>query len=197
MDTPTTLTTPNQSTPTSGWTIQMADDLYRVSGWSEGYFFVAEDGRVKVRRHASDPNGVALDEIREGLRQRGFCTPLVVRFNDILRDRLDQIADAFSRAMEEEQYRGDYRLAFPIKVNQQRHVVEEIYRHGERHGFGLEVGSKPELFAALPLTAGDLERPIICNGFKDDRYIEAVILGTKLGRNIIPVIEDYSELERI
>ncbi len=175
----------------------MADDLYRVSGWSEGYFFVAEDGRVKVRRHASDPNGVALDEIREGLRQRGFCTPLVVRFNDILRDRLDQIADAFSRAMEEEQYRGNYRLAFPIKVNQQRHVVEEIYRHGERHGFGLEVGSKPELFAALPLTAGDFERPIICNGFKDDRYIEAVILGTKLGRNIIPVIEDYSELERI
>ena len=168
-----------------------------MSGWSEGYFTILEDGRIAVRRSEQDGVAVPLDEIREGLAQRGFSTPLVLRFDDILRDRLEQMAQAFGRAIEENDYNGAYRLVFPIKVNQQRHVVEEIYRHGAQHGFGIEVGSKPELLAALPLTAGSEDRPIVCNGFKDDRYIETVILATKLGRNIIPVVEDYAELERI
>ncbi|MAW59367.1 MAG: arginine decarboxylase [Planctomycetes bacterium] len=188
---------PSVSPAAPAWSIRDADELYRVSGWSEGYFTIGEDGRIAVRRHADDATAVPLDEIRDGLRQRGFATPLVLRFDDILRDRLEQMAVAFGRAIEEHDYQGRYRLVFPIKVNQQRHVVEEIYRHGAQHGFGIEVGSKPELLAALPLTAGGEDRPIVCNGFKDDRYIEAVILATKLGRNIIPVVEDYAELERI
>jgi arginine decarboxylase len=199
----TSVPTPPASSPelsppqAAAWTIQDADELYRVSAWSEGYFSIDASGRVAVRAHAESSQLVPLDEIREGLAIRGFATPLVLRFDDILRDRLDQMAEAFGRAIESSDYQGDYRLVFPIKVNQQRHVVEEIYRHGARHGFGIEVGSKPELFAALPLTKGSGDRPIVCNGFKDDRYIEAVILATKLGRNIIPVVEDYAELERV
>lgn len=181
----------------AAWSIQDADDLYRVSAWSDGYFAIDESGRLAVRRNAECQQLVPLDEIREGLALRGFATPLVLRFDDILRDRLDQMADVFARAIQENEFQGEYRLVFPVKVNQQRHVVEEIYRHGARHGFGIEVGSKPELLAALPLTAGSGDRPIVCNGFKDDRYIEAVMLATKLGRNIIPVVEDYAELERI
>lgn len=181
----------------SAWSIQDADELYRVSAWSEGYFSIDASGQVAVRRNAESEQLVPLDEIREGLALRGFETPLVLRFDDILRDRLDQMAEVFARAIEDNEYQGKYRLVFPIKVNQQRHVVEEIYRHGAQHGFGIEVGSKPELLAALPLTAGSGDRPIVCNGFKDDRYIEAVILATKLGRNIIPVVEDYAELKRI
>lgn len=188
---------PSPTDRATDWNTDAADQLYRVSAWSEGYFTVQEDGRVHVRRSSEDVVSVPLDEIREGLAQRGFSTPLVLRFDDILRDRLEQMAQAFARAREENDYQGDYRLVFPIKVNQQRHVVQEIYRHGAQHGFGIEVGSKPELLAAMPLTAGNEDRPIVCNGFKDDRYIEAVILATKLGRKIIPVVEDYAELERI
>lgn len=185
------------SAPAPPWTVAEADELYRVSSWSEGYFTIGEDGRVLVRGRADAPTAVALEEIREGLDLRGYATPLVLRFNDILRDRLEQMASAFQRAIDEHDYQGRYRLVFPIKVNQQRHVVEEMVRHGAQHGFGIEVGSKPELLAALPLTAGGGDRPIVCNGFKDDRYLEAVILATKLGRNIIPVVEDFAELERI
>lgn len=196
---PTSPAASNEAAPAqaAAWSIQAADELYRVSAWSEGYFAIDASGRVAVRRNAESEQLVPLDEIREGLSLRGFETPLVLRFDDILRDRLDQMAEVFARAIEANAYQGDYRLVYPIKVNQQRHVVEQIYRHGERHAFGIEVGSKPELLAALPLTAGSGERPIVCNGFKDDRYIEAVILATKLGRNIIPVVEDYAELERI
>lgn len=183
--------------PLQPWSLEDAEATYRVDAWSEGYFHIQADGRIAVRRHQHDPISVAIDEIRDGLHQRGFTTPLVLRFNDILADRTDQMARAFSRAIEENQYQGKYCLVFPIKVNQQRHVVEELYRHGEQYGFGIEVGSKPELLAALPLTAGTTERPIVCNGFKDDAYIEAVVLATKLGRNIICVVEDFSELERI
>jgi arginine decarboxylase len=196
---PTSPVVPPKEAPaqSAAWSIQDADELYRVSAWSEGYFAIDASGRVAVRRNAESQELVPLDEIREGLAMRGFETPLVLRFDDILRDRLDQMAEVFARAIEENEYQGKYHLVFPIKVNQQRHVVEEIYRHGERLGFGIEVGSKPELLAALPLTAGSGDRPIVCNGFKDDRYIEAVILATKLGRNMIPVVEDYAELDRI
>jgi arginine decarboxylase len=191
--------TSSEVTPaqTAAWSIQDADDLYRVSAWSEGYFEIDASGRVAVRGSANGQHLVPLDEIREGLSLRGFATPLVLRFDDVLRDRLEQMAEVFARAIEANDFRGQYRLVYPIKVNQQRHVVEEVYRHGEQHGFGIEVGSKPELLAALPITAGSGDRPIVCNGFKDDRYIEAVVLATKLGRNIIPVVEDYAELERI
>ena len=123
---------------------------------------------------------------------------MVLRFSDILRHRLTALHAAFAKAIAENDYRGDYAAVYPIKVNQQRPVVEEIYRHGAAFGFGLEVGSKPELLAVMALTGGDRSgRPIVCNGFKDSDYLEAVILATKLGRNIFPVIENMNELHLV
>src|SRR5258706_10643781 len=121
---------------------------------------------------------------------------MLVRFTDILRDRVGKLHSAFASAIKEHDYHGDYRCVYPIKVNQQRHVVEEILGFGKEFGFGLEAGSKPELLAVMALVDDD-QTPIICNGFKDDEFIEAVILATKIGKNIIPVVEKFSELELI
>jgi arginine decarboxylase len=121
----------------------------------------------------------------------------VVRFSDILKHRLARLADAFAQAIAENEYGNRYAAVFPIKVNQQRLVVEEVFRYGKAHGFGLEVGSKPELLAVMAMTENSPDRLIICNGFKDSSYIEAVVLATKLGRTIIPVVENYAELDLI
>src|SRR5437868_11665148 len=125
---------------------------------------------------------------------RGIGLPVLLRFPDILRHRLGDIHNAFKSAIIQHSYKGLYRCVYPIKVNQQRHVVEEILDFGREYGFGLEAGSKPELLAVMALV-GDEKTPIICNGFKDDEFIEAVILATKIGKNIIPVVEKFSELE--
>jgi arginine decarboxylase len=122
--------------------------------------------------------------------------PLLLRFTDILKHRVGRLAEAFDNAIREHEYKGKYRCVYPIKVNQQRHVVEEILEFGKAYGFGLEAGSKPELLAVMALVDDD-QTPIICNGFKDDEFIEAVILATKMGKNIIPVVEKFSELELI
>ena len=122
---------------------------------------------------------------------------MLLRFADILGNRLDALRDAFAGAIEENEYRGSYLCVYPIKVNQQRHVLQEITRFAASHGYGLEAGSKPELLAVLGLTEGHNDLPIVCNGFKDSEYIETVILAAKLGRTIIPVVEKYSELELI
>jgi arginine decarboxylase len=122
---------------------------------------------------------------------------VVIRFSDILADRLKRLHDAFAQAIAENEYRNRYAAVFPIKVNQQRLVVEEVYRYGKAYGFGLEVGSKPELLAVMAMTEDSPDRLIVCNGFKDSSYIEAVILATKLGRTIIPVVENFSELALI
>ncbi len=145
----------------------------------------------------SGQSGVALFEVVEGLRQRGYSTPLVLRFPDILQNRIAHLASAFAAAIEENNYQNSYHAVYPIKVNQQRHLVEQLVEFGQEFRFGLEVGSKPELLAVMPLTADHPQRLIICNGFKDDRYIEAVILSTKIGRNIVPVVEGFRELERV
>jgi arginine decarboxylase len=131
--------------------------------------------------------------VRE-LEARDLTAPMVLRFSDILRDRLQSLHNAFATAITENDYKNRYAAVFPIKVNQQRLVVEEVYRGSADLGFGLECGSKPELLAVMAMTGDAPERLIICNGFKDDSYIEAVILATKLWRSIIPVIENFSEL---
>jgi arginine decarboxylase len=130
----------------------------------------------------------------EGLKARDLTTPVVVRFSDILAHRLRRLHEAFAQAIAENDYRNQYAAVYPIKVNQQRLVVEEVYRYGKEFGFGLEVGSKPELLAVMAMTESAPERLIVCNGFKDDSYIEAVTLATKLGRTIIPVVENFEEL---
>jgi arginine decarboxylase len=180
------------------WSAEDSAELYQIGAWGQGYFAVGTDGHLCVRPYASGEQEIDLYEVVEGLRARGFASPILIRFTDILADRLRRLHDAFARAIKENGYDGRYAAVYPIKVNQQRPVVEEVYKHGEPYGFGLEVGSKPELLAVMALTTEEAaSRPIVCNGFKDDAYIEAVILATKLGRNIIPVVEKFSELHLV
>ncbi len=169
--------------------------LYQIANWGDPYFAINEAGRVTVRPHGTANVEVDLYEVVEGLRERGLHAPVLIRFSDILVHRLERLHQAFQDAIEEHGYGGRYVAVYPIKVNQQRPVVEEVLQYGDRYAFGVEVGSKPELLAVMAMTGELGDRPIICNGFKDEAYIEAVLLATKLGRTIIPVIENLSEFE--
>ena len=186
-----------KAAPGQTWKIEDSLDLYQVQAWGSGYFGINAAGHVVVRPDTRLEREIDLLEVVEGLNARDLRAPLVVRFSDILAHRLRHLHDAFANAIAENDYKNRYAAVFPVKVNQQRLVVEEVYRYGAQFGFGLEVGSKPELLAVMAMTEGDAERLIICNGFKDDSYIEAVILAAKLGRSIIPVVENFSELQLI
>jgi len=186
-----------QYNPTAPWRIEDSLDLYHVNEWGKGYFGINEAGHVVVRPDTQPGSDIDLYEVIEGLQLRELATPVVVRFSDILAHRLKHLHDAFAQAIAENDYRNRYAAVYPIKVNQQRLVVEEVYRYGAAFGFGLEVGSKPELLAVMAMTENAPDRLIVCNGFKDDSYIEAVTLATKLGRTIIPVVENYEELPLI
>lgn len=183
-----------QSTALERWTIGNAEDLYAVQNWGKGYFGVNALGHVTVQPDKDPSHAIDLKVLVDEIRQRGLHPPLLLRFTDILKHRLDDMQGAFSKAISECGYQGEYRCVYPIKVNQQRHIVEDIHTFGKAHGFGLEAGSKPELLAVLALV-DDQTTPIICNGFKDAAYIEAVVLARKIGKLIIPVIEKFSELE--
>ncbi|HXZ59754.1 MAG TPA: biosynthetic arginine decarboxylase [Steroidobacteraceae bacterium] len=180
--------------PAQPWRIEDSLDLYNVAAWGKGYFSINDAGHVVVRPDTTVEREIDLYEVVEGLQARDLSTPVVVRFSDILAHRLKRMHDAFATAITENDYRNRYAAVYPIKVNQQRLVVEEVYRYGREYGFGLEVGSKPELLAVMAMTENAPERLIVCNGFKDDSYIEAVTLATKLGRTIIPVVENFDEL---
>ncbi len=177
-----------------GWSVEDSLDLYAVEAWGAGYFSINDAGHVVACPDGDRSRQIDLFEVVEQLRARDLTAPVVIRFSDILRHRLRRLHDAFAAAIAENDYGGSYSAVFPIKVNQQRLVVEEVYRGSADLGFGLEVGSKPELLAVMAMTEDAPDRLIICNGFKDDSYIEAVTLATKLGRRIIPVIENFSEL---
>jgi arginine decarboxylase len=179
------------------WDAEDSADLYQVNAWGKGYFGVNAAGHVVVRPDTHAEREIDLYEVVRGLEARDLRAPLVVRFSDILAHRLRHLHEAFANAIAENEYKNRYAAVFPIKVNQQRLVVEEVYRYGAEFGFGLEVGSKPELLAVMAITEGDTDRLIVCNGFKDDSYIEAVTLAAKLGRTIIPVVENFSELALI
>ena len=187
----------HRPSPGSQWRIEDSLELYHVNAWGKGYFGINEAGHVVVRPDTQPGSDIDLYEVIEGLEARDLTTPVVVRFSDILAHRLKHLHDAFAQAIAENDYRNRYASVFPIKVNQQRLVVEEVYRYGAQFGFGLEVGSKPELLAVMAMTENAPDRLIICNGFKDDSYIEAVTLATKLGRTIIPVVENFDELSLI
>ena len=179
------------------WSIDDALDLYQVTEWGKGYFGINDLGHVVVRPDTTGNHEIDLYEVLQGLKARDLNTPVVVRFSDILHHRLSRLNAVFAQAIAENDYRNKYSAVFPIKVNQQRLVVEEMYRYGAEYNFGLEAGSKPELLAVMAMTEDAPQRMIICNGFKDDSYIEAVILATKLGRTIIPVIENFGELQLV
>ncbi len=177
------------------WTTEDAAQLYGLPDWGKGYVGVNDKGHIVVRPDKNAERQIDLFELVQGLSERDINTPLLVRFSDIVKHRLTEIHDAFKGAIEQESYQGRYQCVYPIKVNQQRHVVQEIRDIGGPMGFGLEAGSKPELLAVLGMTVDYPDMPIVCNGFKDSEFIETVVLATKLGRNIIPVVEKFSELE--
>jgi arginine decarboxylase len=177
------------------WTLADAAELYEIERWGKGYFSVGELGHVKV--HPSrDPNrSIDLKQLIDDLQRRGISLPTLVRFRDILADRLRELYEAFHGAITQHEYSGSYFHVYPIKVNQQRQVVEEVLDFGRQYQFGLEAGSKPELLAVVSLANN--ETPIICNGFKDAEFIEMAMAAQKIGRKIIPVVEKYTELELI
>lgn len=181
---------------TPRWTPADAHRLYRLDDWARGYFAINDAGHVAVRPTGRADVQIDLKVLVDDLRRRDVRTPMLLRFSDLLAHRAGKITEAFRNAIERFDYRGDYACVYPIKVNQQRHVVEEVLRFGKTHGFGLEAGSKPELLAIMALVE-DNDTPIICNGYKDEPFIEAVVLASKIGRNIIPVIEKFTELETL
>ncbi|MGH7213335.1 MAG: biosynthetic arginine decarboxylase [Tepidisphaeraceae bacterium] len=186
----------NQASPPRPWSIREAERLYGIRQWGQGYFSINDIGHVAVHPTQAPSVTIDLKKLVDELRERDIQLPMLIRFTDILRHRVQRLAEAFTNAIRDHDYKGEYKCVYPIKVNQQRHVVEEIKEFGKPYGFGLEAGSKPELLAVLALVDDD-QMPIICNGFKDDEFIEAVILATKIGKNIIPVVEKFSELELI
>jgi len=181
--------------PTEQWTTLDAAELYDVASWGKGYFSVGANGNLHVHPTKDPARSIDLKKLVDTLVLRGISLPILIRFGDILRHRLSEIYQAFESAIAEHGYQGQYCCVYPIKVNQQRQVIEELFEYGRRFRFGLEAGSKPELLAVLALA--DNQTPIICNGFKDDEYIEMVMLARKIGRHIIPVVEKYTELEMI
>jgi len=181
--------------PTERWSTQDASDLYDVTSWGKGYFSVGANGHLRVHPEKDPARAIDLKELVDTLVLRGISLPILIRFADILKHRMGEIATAFQTAIAEHHYQGNYFCVYPIKVNQQRQVVEEVLEYGRPYRFGLEAGSKPELLAVMALA--DNETPIICNGFKDDEYIEMAMLAQKVGRHIIPVIEKYTELDLI
>ena len=179
------------------WTIDDARELYQIRRWGSGFFDINDAGHVVARPHKTRQPEIDLHEIIQGLRERGIKTPVILAFSDLLARRLTDLHQAFTNAIAEHGYKGVYRAVYPIKVNQQRHVVEEVQACGREFGFGLEVGSKPELLAVMGMTTETPDALIICNGFKEDKYVEFVTMAAKLGRTIIPVIENIEELRLI
>jgi arginine decarboxylase len=178
------------------WTLDDARDLYNIDGWGVGYFRINDRGHVSVHPTKDPDLGLDLFEIATDLAAQGLRLPLLLRFPDILRTRIEMLTEKFGRAMDEYEYSGGYTPVYPIKVNQQRHVLEELVAFGEDHGVGLEVGSKPELQAVLALTERT-DHLIICNGYKDREYLRLALMGQKLGHEVMIVVEKISEVDHI
>jgi arginine decarboxylase len=178
------------------WAVQDARNLYHIHRWGAKYFDINEAGRVVAKPLQDAGAAVDLTDVIEEAKARGLKFPVLIRFQDILRHRVEAINLAFRNAITEFNYQGRYRGVFPIKVNQLREVVEEILDAGKPYDFGLEVGSKPELFAGLALQS-QLGSLIVCNGYKDANFVRIALLGVKLGKRVIMVVEKLEELRQI
>jgi arginine decarboxylase len=181
--------------PSERWTASDAAELYDVARWGKGYFSVSDEGHVLVHPGKDPARSIDLKKLVDTLVLRGIAPPILIRVGEILRNQMEEMQRVFANAISEHNYQGGYSLVYPIKVNQQRQVVEEVHNYGRKFGFGLEAGSKPELLAVIAIASN--ETPIICNGFKDDEYIEMAMLARKIGRDITPVVEKFTELELI
>ena len=179
-----------------GWSIQNSSALYGLDRWGEPYFAINGRGHISVQPQGERGGSLDLVDLVSELRGRNLGLPLLIRFDDILEDRLERLHAAFERAISQYGYQGRYQGVFPVKCNQQRHVVEELVSCGRRWNFGLEAGSKAELLIALSLL-DDPDALLICNGYKDRLYIETAILARRLGRQPVVVIEQPDEVDRI
>lgn len=179
------------------WSIKKSAELYGIESWGSGYFRINEKGHVEVTPKGPGSNeSIDLFDLMHDLQERGLRAPLLIRFPDIVDHRIATLSKAFQTAFESHGYKGQYKGVYPIKVNQQRYLVEEIAKYGSKCNLGLEAGSKPELLVALAV----MDNPqalIVCNGFKDTEYIETALLAQKLGRNAIIVVDRFDELTNI
>jgi arginine decarboxylase len=184
----------SSQTKASGWTIEASEELYRIHSWGEPYFSINADGHLTVSPKGDRGGSLDLFELVEAIKQRNLNLPLLIRFPDILEDRIERINACFAKAIARYKYNGVYRGVFPVKCNQQRQLLEDVVRFGKPYQFGLEAGSKPELLIALATldTPGAL---LICNGYKDKDYIETAMLGQRLGQQPIIVVEQMNEVE--
>ena len=193
-----TTTAPLDSTPAAEptrWSVDAAKALYNIEGWGDGYFDISGKGRVVVRPDKDHPERTLdLFELALDLEAQGVALPVLLRFSDILRSRIETLHASFQNAIQEFGYTGQYTTVYPIKVNQQRHVVEEILAFGQKVGVGLECGSKPELQAVLALSERT-DHAIVCNGYKDEEFMRLALMGQKLGHNVFIVLEQLSELD--
>lgn len=183
--------------PTSQrWTVADSNDMYAIRNWGAGYFGINEKGNVCVHPGGPTTPSFDLKELVDEVRRRGISLPLLIRFTDVLRHRVVHLNEAFRKAISEHGYKGQYRGVYPIKVNQHRYVAEQITDAGRPYQYGLEAGSKPELLAVMALL-DDPEALIICNGYKDEEYVETALYASKLGRKVVMVVEKPSELPLI
>jgi arginine decarboxylase len=177
------------------WTAERGAARYQIHGWGAPYFHVNSRGHVEVRPNPERPDRVInLFELTQDLKARGLELPLLLRFSDIVGDRIKRLNEAFCKAIAEYEYAGNYRGVYPVKVNQQRHLVEEIVEAGRAWSFGLEAGSKPELLIALSAMQ-DVGGLIICNGYKDQKYIETALVAQKFDKTVIVVLERLEEID--
>ena len=177
------------------WTIEDSKELYNINGWGINYFSVNEKGNVYVSP-CKDETQIDLREVMDELALRDVTPPVLLRFPDILDNRIEKTASCFSKAAKEYDYKGENFVIYPIKVNQMQPVVEEIISHGKKFNLGLEAGSKPELHAVIAVQCQS-DSLIICNGYKDQSYIELALLAQKMGKRIFIVVEKLNELETI
>ena len=182
------------------WTIEDSKRLYDLEGWGEPYFSINELGNVTVSpQYPTSENSLDLYQLVQSLQKKNLGLPLLIRFSEILSDRIARLVSCFQKAIAKYHYSGSYQGVFPIKCNQNRCLVEDVVRYGKPYNFGLEVGSKPELAIALATLKPDRDRQtqplLICNGYKDREYLETALLATKLGQKIIIVIEQLAELD--
>ncbi|HEX3928692.1 MAG TPA: biosynthetic arginine decarboxylase, partial [Gemmatimonadales bacterium] len=176
------------------WSVRDAEKLYNTRGWGLGYFHINEQGHVTVHPDGAAAHGIDLYHIAMDLSAQGVGLPLLLRFSDILQSRLQELARRFAAAIEEFGYAGTYTTVFPVKVNQQRHVVQEIVEFGTPHGVGLECGSKPELMAVLGLNE-TTKHTIVCNGYKDEEFMRLALIGQQIGHTVMIVLEQLNELD--
>jgi arginine decarboxylase len=189
--------TTERRTKLPAWTIEDSAELYGIRDWGHGYFDVSAKGEVVVNlKDGKKTKPVSLAQIVKGLRDRGTQLPVLIRFGDLLRWRIDELNEGFASSIREAKYQGAYRGVYPIKVNQQQEVIDEITRYGRKYHYGLEAGSKPELIAALAYMH-DPEAYIVCNGYKDEEFIDLALYAQKMGLQVILVLEMPSELKLI